>query len=98
MPLPASPIKSGIDQPRKIKFHLLLFKIILAPILIGLVTLAGRRWGPGVSGWLLGLPLNSAPILFFMLLEQGPQFTSRAALGSLLGIIAWAGFSLVYAY
>lgn len=77
---------------------MLLFKIILAPILIGLVSLAGRRWGPGVSGWLLGLPLNSAPILLFLLLEQGPQFASRAAVGSLLGIIAWAGFSLAYAY
>lgn len=77
---------------------MLLFKIILAPILIGLVSLAGRKWGPGVSGWLLGLPLNSAPILLFMLLEQGPQFASRAALGSLLGIVAWATFSLVYAW
>jgi hypothetical protein len=77
---------------------LLLFKIILAPVLIGLVSLAGRRWGPGISGWLLGLPLNSAPILLFLLLEQGPLFTARAAIGSLLGIIAWAAFSLVYAY
>jgi hypothetical protein len=77
---------------------LLLFKIILAPVLIGLVSLAGRKWGPGISGWLLGLPLNSAPILLFLLLEQGPQFASRAAVGSLLGIIAWAAFSLVYAY
>jgi len=77
---------------------LLLFKIILAPVVIGLVTLAGRKWGPAVSGWLLGLPLNSAPILLFILLEQGADFTSRAALGSLLGIVAWAGFSLVYAY
>jgi hypothetical protein len=98
MPLPASQLESGVEQPVRIKFHLLLFKIILAPILIGLVTLAGRRWGPGVSGWLLGFPLNAAPILFFMLLEQGPQFTSRAALGSLMGIIAWATFNLVYAY
>lgn len=77
---------------------MLLFKIILAPVVIGLVTLAGRKWGPAVSGWLLGLPLNSAPILFFIFLEQGPQFTSHAALGTLLGIIAWGSFSLVYAY
>ena len=77
---------------------LLLLKIILAPILIGLVSLAGRKWGPGVSGWLLGLPMNSAPILAFLLLEQGPLFASHAAVGSLLGIVAWAAFSLVYAY
>jgi hypothetical protein len=76
----------------------LLFKIILAPVLIGLVSLAGRRWGPGVSGWLLGLPLNSAPIFLFLLMEQGPGFAGRAAVGTLLGIIAWALFTLVYAY
>jgi hypothetical protein len=76
----------------------LLFKIILAPVLIGLVSLAGRRWGPGVSGWLLGLPLNSAPIFLFLLMEQGPRFATRAAVGTLLGIVAWAAFSLVYAY
>jgi hypothetical protein len=76
----------------------LLFKIILAPVLIGLVSLAGRRWGTGIAGWLLGLPLNSGPILFFLLLEQGPGFTSGAARGSLLGILAWAAFCVVYAF
>jgi hypothetical protein len=76
----------------------LFFKILLAPVLIALVSLAGRRWGPGVSGWLLGLPLNSGPILFFLVLEQGPQFAARSAIGSLLGILGWATFTLVYAY
>jgi hypothetical protein len=36
--------------------------------------------------------------LFFLVLEQGPQFASHAALGSLLGILAWATAVLVYAY
>jgi hypothetical protein len=76
----------------------LLFKITLAPILIALVSLAGRKWGAGVAGWLLGLPLNSGPIIFFLLLEQGPQFASGAARGSLLGILAWAAFCIAYAF
>jgi len=76
----------------------LLFKIALAPVLIYAVTLAGRRWGPAVAGWLLGLPLTSFPVLLFLSLEQGPQFASRAARGSLLGLLAWATFNLVYAY
>src|SRR5215472_6578895 len=75
----------------------LFFKITLAPVLIALVSLAGRRWGPSVAGWLLGLPLNSGPILFFLLLEHGPRFASDAARGSLLGILAWAAFCVVYA-
>jgi len=76
----------------------LLLKIILAPVLIGLVSLAGRRWGPGISGWLLGIPVNTGPILLFFALEQGPEFAARAALGAVLGILAWAAFTLVYAW
>jgi|SRR5215472_7799898 len=67
-------------------------------MLIALVSLAGRKWGPSVAGWLLGLPLNSGPILLFLFLEQGPRFTAEAARGSLLGILAWAAFCLTYAF
>lgn len=42
--------------------------------------------------------MNSAPIMFFLFLEQGPQFTAHAAIGCLVGIVAWAAFSLVYAW
>jgi hypothetical protein len=76
----------------------LFFKIILAPVLIALVSLAGRKWGPSVAGWLLGLPLNSAPILLFLTLEQGPRFAADAAVGTLLGILAWAAFCMTYAF
>jgi hypothetical protein len=76
----------------------LLLKIVLAPVLIGLVSLAGRKWGPGISGWLLGIPVNSGPILLFLALEQGPDFAARASLGTLLGILAWAAFTLAYAW
>ena len=76
----------------------LLLKILLAPLLIGLVSLAGRKWGPGISGWLLGIPVNSGPVLLFFVLEQGREFAVHAALGSLLGILAWASFGLAYAW
>lgn len=77
---------------------MLLFKLLLAPLLIAFVSLAGRKWGPGISGWLLGIPFNSGPILFFLVLEQGSQFASHAAVGSLLGILGWAAFTLAYAH
>jgi len=76
----------------------LLFKIILAPVLIGLISLAGRRWGHGVAGWLLGVPINSGPLLLFLLLEQGHGFASEAARASLLGILAWSAFCITYAF
>jgi hypothetical protein len=76
----------------------LLFKIFLAPALIGLVSLAGRKWGHGVAGWLLGFPLTSAPVLLILALDHGRAFASSAAQGCLLGILAWVTFNLVYAY
>jgi hypothetical protein len=74
----------------------LLIKLTLLPVLIGLVSLAGRRWGPGVTGWLIALPLTSGPVVLFLALEQGPAFAARAAQGTLLGIVSLALYGLVY--
>src|SRR5437016_7099204 len=60
---------------------LLLAKVVLTPLFIAAVTLAGRRWGPAVGGWLAGLPLTSGPVSVFLALEQGPGFAVRAAVG-----------------
>ncbi len=75
----------------------LYLKLILTPTLIALASLAGRRWGSGVSGWLVGLPLTSGPIAFFLALEHGTQFAAATALGTLAGTIAQALTGLVYA-
>jgi hypothetical protein len=63
-------------------------KLCLAPLLILLATLAGRRWGPAVGGWLAGLPMTLGASSFILALEQGPQFAARAALGTLFGLIS----------
>ena len=75
---------------------MLAYKLLLTPLFIGAVSLAGRRWGPSVSGWLVGLPLSSGPVVFFFALEQGSRFASAAAQGALAGIISLCGFSLAY--
>ena len=62
---------------------LLLLKLILTPLLIGSISVAERRFGPAVSGWLVGLPLTSAPVALFLALEQGTAFASRVAQGTL---------------
>src|SRR2546427_679588 len=59
---------------------MLLLKLLLTPLFILIITLIGRRWGSLVSGWLVGLPLTSAPVVLFLALEQGTAFASRAAL------------------
>lgn len=77
---------------------LVALKITLVPLLIGAITLAGRRWGPAVAGWLSGLPVVAGPIMFFMAIEHGAAFASHAIVGMLLGIFAMLGFLLAYAW
>ena len=72
-------------------------KLVLTPALIGAASLAGRRWGPAVSGWLVGLPFTSGPVALFLALEQGPGFAASVATGTLLGTAAQAAFCVAYA-
>ena len=77
---------------------ILLLKLALVPMLIGAVTLAGRRWGATVAGWLSAFPIVSGPILFFIALEQGAEFVARAALGTLSAVLAILVFAVSYAW
>jgi hypothetical protein len=74
----------------------LTLKLVVTPALIGAASLAGRRWGQGVSGWIVGLPLTSGPVAFFLVIDHGAAFAAAAAVGSMVGTIAQAGFCLGY--
>jgi len=74
----------------------LVLKLVASPLLIHAASLAGRRWGPAVGGWLVGLPLTSGPIAFFLAIDQGTAFAATAAAGSLAGTAAQAGFCAAY--
>jgi hypothetical protein len=76
---------------------ILLLKLLLTPFFIAMVSLADRRWGPRVSGLLVGLPLTSGPISFLLALEHGPGFAAAAAAGTLCGEAALCLFCLGYA-
>ena len=76
---------------------LLAIKLIVTPLVVLAATLAARRWGDAVGGWLVGLPLTSGPVSVFLALEQGPAFAAHAADGSLAGVIAQAAFCFGYA-
>jgi hypothetical protein len=65
----------------------ILVKVVVTPILIGTASLAGRRFGDAVGGWFVGLPLTSAPILYFLTVERGPKFGAVAAVGILAGAV-----------
>jgi hypothetical protein len=75
----------------------LALKIVITPALIAIATLAGRRWGPSISGWLVGLPFTSGPVSLFLAFEQGTAFAASAAAGSIAGAAAASLFAVVYA-
>ena len=71
-------------------------KLTLTPVLILAASLAGRRWGQTVGGWLAALPLATGPVTFFLAVEQGTGFAARAAAGALAGAAAEACFWLAF--
>lgn len=77
---------------------MLLIRLLLVPTLVVLITLAGRRWGPAVAGWLTGFPVVAGPILLVISLEQGPAFAAGAALWALTGVMANVSFGVAYSW
>ena len=75
---------------------LLVLKLVLTPLIVGGASIASRRWGPAVGGWIVSLPLTSGPVLFFLALGSGPEFAAEAATGTLLGMAGICGFTLGY--
>jgi hypothetical protein len=73
-------------------------KLVLTPLLIASASLAGRRWGALLSGWLIALPLTSGPIALFIALDLGPAAGAEAATGALVGASAQVAFSAGYAF
>ncbi|MGX9565994.1 hypothetical protein [Pseudomonas viciae] len=76
---------------------MLLLKLLVIPAFLLLISLAGRRWGPSVAGWLSGLPVVVGPILLFLALEQGEVFAAQSATAALAAMFAMIAFCVVYA-
>jgi hypothetical protein len=77
---------------------LLALKLLLVPALLAVISMAGKRWGPGVAGWLAGFPSLTGPILFFLALERGAGFTTQAAVLSLSCVFSALAFGITYAW
>lgn len=77
---------------------LLWYKLTLAPALVAIATLLGRRYGQIAAGLVAGLPIVAGPILYFYAAEQGPAFAADAALSTLLGLVSLSLFTVAYAW
>ncbi len=78
--------------------NLLALKLILAPVIIGSASLAGRKWGSAVSGWLVALPLTSGPVALIIALSHDRAFAFDTVRGTLSGGFSLVAFSLAYAW
>src|SRR5215471_12387686 len=78
------------------RVNLLLFKLTLTPLAIGVATLAGRRFGPALGGWVAGISFTSAPVAIFLALDRGSAFATVAASGILAAAASQAAFALLY--
>lgn len=75
-----------------------ILKLFLVPCFIGLITLAGRRFGASVAGLLSGLPIIAGPIIWFIYLEQGYAFAQQSLAALISGIVALSTFCFTYAW
>jgi uncharacterized membrane protein YidH (DUF202 family) len=73
-------------------------KAVVTPILIGGASLAGRRFGHEIGGWLVALPLTSGPVAFFLATDQGASFAASAAVGMLAATASQVAFALAYGW
>jgi hypothetical protein len=77
---------------------LFLIKLTITPVLVALMSLVARRWGPTWGGLLIGLPWMTGPILFFLGLEYGEGYAARTSVGILIGAIGIGAYIVAYVY
>lgn len=96
-----APLGPALNPPaatKRLLVGLLAAKLLLAPLFVVGVSLAGRRWGVAIAGVLGGLPVVAGPILLVLTLLHGRSFGAGAAAGTLLGLGALTLFIVVYGF
>lgn len=75
---------------------LFILKLTVTPILVAVLSLIARRYGATVGGLIMGLPLMTGPVLFFLGLEKGADWLAQAALAAMLAVIGIAAFIFTF--
>lgn len=73
-------------------------RMALVPAVVWLASLAARRWGHAVSGYLGGMPLIGGPITLFLAIDHGADFAARSALFTLVGVVGQSAHLLAFAH
>ena len=61
-----------------------------------LASLAARRWGHAVSGYLGGFPMIGGPITLYLAIDHGPDFAARSALVTMAAVAGQAAHMLAF--
>jgi len=75
---------------------LFVLKLTITPVLVALMSIAARRWGPTVGGLVMALPWMTGPIVFFLGLDRGEDYVARTSAGVLAGVVGIAAYLLAY--
>lgn len=73
-------------------------RLALVPAAVWAASLAARRWGHAVSGYLGGLPLIGGPITLYLALDYGPAFAARSAAMTLAVILGQTAHLLAFSF
>ena len=74
-----------------------LLEVLIAPALVALATVAATRWGARAGGLVSAFPAIVGPVLLIIAQRQGDPAAARAAVATLLGLVALSGFAVAYA-
>jgi hypothetical protein len=72
-------------------------KYLITPLIIWAATILSRKLGTSIGGWIIALPLTSAPAAFLLAQNEGFEFAQKATLGMLAGTASQVVFALAYA-
>jgi uncharacterized membrane protein (GlpM family) len=70
--------------------------LVVAPALVGVATLAARRWGQWLGGLVSAFPAIAFAVLLIDAHERGVEFAARAASSTLLGLVTLSAFVVVF--
>lgn len=76
----------------------MLLKLALVPTAVWLASLAARRWGHAVSGYLGGFPLIGGPITLFLAIDLGPEFAAKSALVTMAAVAGQAAHLMTFSF
>lgn len=71
-------------------------RLLLVAAAVWLASIAARRFGHTVSGYLGGMPLIGGPITLFLAMDHGSAFAARSALLTLAAVAAQAAHLLAF--